>query len=263
MSSADHGLYSYVMDMFPDALKFYWGLRVQGVIHAGAHKGEEQLTYSRLDFGPVTWIEAIPELAEELRSKVSSRDTVLNATLWSRSGEVKVFTVANYSGSSSLFEFETHTKEYPHVVPSRTINILTSTLDDMAFGADKNLLVLDLQGSEYEALQGAKETLKSIDYVISEVNRLPLYRDIKLVKSLDRLLSESGFTRVATRWTRHGWGEALFISNRFLDGGAGKYRRITSGAKILAYWIWLHFVEIPGVFLRQKVRELANPSKAR
>jgi len=244
--------------MHPRVLKLFWGLKVRGVIHAGAHKGEEELTYHDLSFGPVTWIEAIPELAQELSSRISAPSVVLNKTLWSTAGQRKTFHVTNFSGSSSLFELDSHEEEYPHVTPLRKIEVVTSTLDSIDFESDKNLLVLDLQGAEFQALQGGMRTLEKMDYVLSEVNRKPLYRGINLVRSVDSLLSEAGFVRVATRWTRHGWGEALFIQRRILasDTTLG----ISVRARMMAYWLWLHLAEIPVVFFRTALR---SPSRSK
>ena len=239
------------MDMHPRVLTCFWGLKVKGLIHAGAHKGEEASVYSALGFGAVTWIEAIPKLAQELAQVIQPPSTVINAALWSRPNEKMTFNVTSAQGSSSLFDLGEVKDEYPTIVVIEQIEVVTETLDqlnDMA--SEKNLLVLDLQGAEYEALLGATETLKGIQYLITEVNRRELYKGIKLVADLDKLLSESNFIRVATRWTRHGWGEALYV--RFPDSASNRLRKIWLHLRIYIYWCWLHFVEIPLVYLRRK-----------
>jgi FkbM family methyltransferase len=239
------------MDMHPRVLTCFWGLKVKGLIHAGAHKGEEASVYSALGFGAVTWIEAIPKLAQELAQVIQLPSTVINAALWSRPNEKMTFNVTSAQGSSSLFDLGEVKDEYPTIVVMEQIEVVTETLDqlnDMA--SEKNLLVLDLQGAEYEALLGATETLKGIQYLITEVNRRELYKGIKLVADLDKLLSESNFIRVATRWTRHGWGEALYV--RVPDSASNRLRKIWLHLRIYIYWCWLHFVEIPLVYLRRK-----------
>ncbi len=237
--------------MHPRVLTCFWGLKVKGLIHAGAHKGEEASVYSALGFGAVTWIEAIPKLAQELAQVIQPPSTVINAALWSRPNEKMTFNVTSAQGSSSLFDLGEVKDEYPTIVVMEQIEVVTETLDqlnDMA--SEKNLLVLDLQGAEYEALLGATETLKGIQYLITEVNRRELYKGIKLVADLDKLLSESNFIRVATRWTRHGWGEALYI--RVPDSASSWLAKIWLHLRIYIYWCWLHFVEIPLVYLRRK-----------
>ena len=239
------------MDMHPKVLTLFWGLKVKGLIHAGAHKGEEASIYSALGFGAVTWIEAIPNLARELAEVIEPPSKVINATLWSSPDKIMTFNVASSSGSSSLFDLKEHKIEYPEIEMLEEIEVKTQTLDQLnVSGSDNNLLVLDLQGAEYEAIVGAKQTLSGINWVIAEVNRKELYEGIKLVADLDELLKTNRFIRVATRWTRHGWGEALYIrsplSNAQVSG------KIWLGLKICIYWLWLHLLEIPLVYLRNK-----------
>jgi len=239
------------MDMHPRVLKIFWGLKVSGLIHAGAHKGEEAYVYKSLGFGAVTWIEAIPKLAEELAEVIELPSIVINATLWSSSNQKMTFKVATSSGSSSLFELKDHKIEYPQIEVLEEIEVNTQTLDQLnVFGPEKNLLVLDLQGAEYEALLGAKRTLAGLNYVITEVNRRELYKGIKLVNDLDKLLKDNGFIRVATRWTRHGWGEALYL--RLPYSSYGRLSNVWLQLKICIYWLWLHIVEIPLVYIRNK-----------
>ena len=236
--------------MHPRILSWFWRLEVKGVIHAGAHQGEEESTYASLGFGAVTWIEAIPKLAQNLDEVISPPSRVINATLWSTPDEKMTFTVTSSSGSSSLFELHEHKSEYPDIVVQEKIEVTTDTLDRLELdGPEVNLLVLDLQGAEYQALLGATKTLETIDYVIAEVNRKELYKGIKLVSEIDSILSRNEFMRVATRWTRHGWGEALYIrtsAKRLL------VKRILLRIKVLDFWLWLHLIEIPLVFIRSK-----------
>jgi FkbM family methyltransferase len=244
------GILQY-MDMHPRILKLFWGLKVSGLIHAGAHKGEEASVYKSLGFGTVTWIEAIPKLAEELAAVIEPPSKVINATLWSSSNQKMTFKVATSSGSSSLFELKEHKIEYPQIEVLEEIEVSTQTLDQLnVAGPEKNLLVLDLQGAEYDALLGAKRTLAGLNYIICEVNRRELYKGIKLVDDLDKLLKDDEFIRVATRWTRHGWGEALYL--RVPYSTFGRLSNVWLQFKIFLYWLWLHIVEIPLVYIRSK-----------
>ena len=240
------------MDMHPRVLILFWGLKVKGLIHAGAHKGEEASVYAALGFGAVTWIEAIPKLAQELAEVIKPPSKVINATLWSSADKIMTFKVTSSSGSSSLFDLKDHKIEYPQIDVVEEIEVKTQTMDQLKVsGPDKNLLVLDLQGAEYEALVGAKQTLSGVQYVITEVNRRELYEGIRLVNDLDDLLKTDEFIRVATRWTRHGWGEALYI--RSPKSSNQESSKIWLGLKISIYWLWLHILEIPLVYLRSKL----------
>lgn len=240
------------MDMHPSALTKFWGMKIDGVIHAGAHKGEEASLYSGLGFGPVTWIEAIPKLAMELSERVKYPSEVINATLWCRANERMTFKITSSTGSSSLFELLEHKSEYPQILVEEEIEVSTTTLDLLNLGSEKNLLVLDLQGAEYEALIGAETTLTKIDYILIEVNRAQLYKGIKLVGDLDTLLRKSSFVRVATRWTRFGWGEALYV--RVPRNQTQKFVSFGLSLKKFVFWCWLHFIEIPVVYIRGRLK---------
>jgi FkbM family methyltransferase len=240
--------------MHPGALKLFWKLRVTGTIHAGAHRGEEISTYQRYKFDPVTWIEAIPELAHDLSARTSAPNRVICATLWSKSGQEKNFTVANTSGASSLFELGTAAIDYPHIKTERIFSVVTTTLDELDLDDGKNMLVLDLQGAEYQALQGGLKVLEKIDYIVCEVNRIEVYRGIMLISQIDQLLGSQGFKRVATRWTRQGWGEALFIGSGLQP--SGPLASVWFDLKTKIYWLWLHIIEIPLVYVRSAIAKI-------
>lgn len=242
-----------MMDMHPWPLTRFWRLKISGTIHAGAHKGEEGPVYKKYSFGPVVWIEAIPELAQQLKMQISYPDIVVNATLWSEAGKNLSLKISSSTGSSSVFDFADHIVEHPEVYKEREIPVVTTTIDKLELDKKHNLIVLDLQGAEYEALQGAVDTLAHIAYVICEVNRKELYKGIHLVCDIDDLLNGFGFVRVATRWTRYGWGEALFIKSGLLGTGALSSLRLE--ARKMVFSFWLKLFEIPIVYLRSKVRQ--------
>lgn len=238
--------------MHPWPLTKFWRLNIRGTIHAGAHMGEETAVYEKYKFGPIIWIEAIPELAEQLRLKVNHPDSVINATLWSSPGETLSLKITNFTGSSSVFDLAHHLVAHPQVSKERELLVTTTTIDNLALVGKTNLLVLDLQGAEYQAIQGSTNTIKNLDYVVSEVNRKELYKGIRLIHDFDKLLDAFDFERVATRWTRFGWGEALFIRRDLL--GRGKLSKLTLFSKKSIYWFWLNLFEIPIVFFRDRIR---------
>jgi hypothetical protein len=73
---------------------------------------------------------------------------------------------------------------------------------------------MDIQGAELLALQGAVETLQSIDAINTEINYEELYEGCALVHQLDDFLAHQGFTRVATVTPYHpSWGDAFYVRN--------------------------------------------------
>ena len=67
------------------------------------------------------------------------------------------------------------------------------------------------QGAELKALKGAKNLLKNVRAVYSEVNREELYAGCALIEEVDEFLKEFGFIRTDTKFTEFGWGDALYL----------------------------------------------------
>jgi hypothetical protein len=67
----------------------------------------------------------------------------------------------------------------------------------------------DIQGAELLALKGGKDSLQHVDCLYLEVNDREVYIGCARVEEIDRFLSD--FTRVWTRITPHGWGDALYV----------------------------------------------------
>jgi hypothetical protein len=59
------------------------------------------------------------------------------------------------------------------------------------------------------ALKGMPKTLKSIEYIYTEVNKEKLYKDCCLIEEIDTFLID--FERKITDWTPFGWGDALYV----------------------------------------------------
>jgi FkbM family methyltransferase len=214
------------------------GLAVTGVIHAGAHLGQEAELYRSCGIDEVLWIEANPDRIDELRANVERfGHRVAWACLAATSGDVVVFNVAdsasgdNRGMSSSVLPFGAHLQRYPDVRYVSHIELPTSTLDEVVAehaATSSNLLVLDVQGYELHVLHGAAETLRHTDCVYSEINVDELYRGGALLPELGGFLAERGFARVATRMhgSQHpderdgerwyGWGEAVWVRSSYL-----------------------------------------------
>ena len=213
-------------------------LAVTGVIHAGAHFGQEAELYRSCGIDEVLWIEANPQMIDELRANVERfGQRVASACLAPMSGDVVLFNVAesasgdNRGMSSSVLPFAAHLQRYPHVRYVSQIELTTSTLDAVVAehaATRSNLLVLDVQGYELHVLQGAAETLGHTDCIYSEINVDELYGGGALLPDLDSFLAERGLTRVAIRMhgSQHpderdgerwyGWGEAVWVRASYL-----------------------------------------------
>lgn len=191
------------------------------IIHAGAHFAEERENYRERGFEPVYWIEALPEIARTCALNLMDYpyQHIFTAVLSDSYGEhIKFYIAGTESSSSSLLIPHLIEASHPDVTLSKEIELTTTTLDEMfgtsSFGNFETYgLVMDLQGAELKALQGARSLLPRISFILSEVSTRQLYRKSVAFKGLTKALDDLGFTLHASELNRAtGWGEALYIN---------------------------------------------------
>lgn len=196
-------------------------VKLKGCLHIGAHDCEEIEYYKNwgIILNDIVWIDAIDMKVNEARSR--GIPNVYNAVITDKDNDDIVFNIANNVQSSSIFELGTHLVEHPYVnyvgkchMKSKTIDTFMSenNLDRTKY----NLWSFDIQGAELLALKGGKECLKYVDVIILEVNEKQLYKECCLVGEIDVFLSEYNFKRVHTLMTPHGWGDAIYILNKYI-----------------------------------------------
>jgi FkbM family methyltransferase len=198
-----------------------FGIQPKRVLHVGGHLGEEHEDMSAYGWGKdgVFWVESQEDLCGEMRRKfANSNNTVISATVWSKSGVRMIFHENLNSQSSSLYQLGTHKDSYPEFIEINEREVITSTLDsleEIPRGID--FMNLDVQGAELEALKGASSILEEIQWIYTEVNRNYVYKSCPLVEEVDEFLKTKGFKRVATRWSfgEH-WGDALYGRKPYL-----------------------------------------------
>ena len=199
------------------------GATIGNVLHVGAHRGEEVAQYLKYGAHRITLIEQDPTLAALLSQEYSDdeRVTVIEATIGEVSGVETELWLATNGQSSSIFEPELHLIEHPDVAFFEPENRQLTRLDDL-IGSDEaiDLLNLDIQGAELAAIKSLGDNISSVSIIYSEINRKPLYRGIPLVADIDEYLEKCGFTRCATAWSSHGWGDAIYLNRRTFNFGA-------------------------------------------
>ena len=189
---------------------------ISGVLHIGAHDCEELRVYTNwgVSSNNIIWIDAISEKVEEAKSR--GIPNVYRAVITDKDDAAVTFNISNNVQSSSILNLKTHLQEHPHIHYVRSTQETTVTID--TFFKRNNLdpakysfWNLDIQGAELLALTGAPESIAYATAMYLEVNEKELYENCALVGELDTFLSKHGFTRVQTRMTDHGWGDALYI----------------------------------------------------
>jgi FkbM family methyltransferase len=193
-----------------------------GILHVGAHLGEERSEYIANQWGRiggVVWIEAQSDLCDQLKRNFDDSfpfETVINALAWNEDGRKKDFFIANNTQSSSLLKFGTHSELYPSIKTVKAIDLETSRLDSLLAEHSSlqqfDFVNLDVQGAELETLVGMGELLKQVRWIYSEVNFDEVYENCAKVKEIDEFLLKIGFKRLLTKKSaRGGWGDALYV----------------------------------------------------
>jgi FkbM family methyltransferase len=205
-----------LLDLFK--LKEKYDLKIKGVLHIGAHFGQELQTYESLNIENIMFFEPLPHTFEKLKLNTQNKGknvVLINTALGNKIGEIDMYVeTANQGQSSSILEPSIHLKQYPHIQFNNKITVPITKLDE--FIIDKNyynFINLDVQGYELEVLKGGSEFLKHIDYIMTEVNRDEVYKNCPMVEDLDDFLKTYGFERVETTWDGVTWGDAFYIKN--------------------------------------------------
>ena len=190
----------------------------RGIIHIGAHDGEEITLYQALGTERVLFVEANPTVFERLKANIAGHRNVqaVNCAIGNYDGTVNL-RVTSFDQSSSILPLKRHQEIYPYIQETHQISVQSRTLDTLLQEleinpAEFNFLIIDIQGAELLALQGALTVLKHIEAIITEVNYEELYEGCALIDQLDEFLDKQGFERVATATPFHpSWGDAFYV----------------------------------------------------
>jgi FkbM family methyltransferase len=199
------------MNLFEILYKISEG-NLKGVIHVGAHWGQEDPIYRSMNIKNVLFYEPLPHVFNVLKNNVGDSE-IRNKALGNTSGKIEMFLeTANYSQSSSILKPKKHLEQYPEIAFNEKILVDINRFDDE--GLDKNkydFLNIDTQGYELEVLKGATETLKNIKYIMCEVNFVEMYEECAQIDDLDEFLKEYGFSKYAVETVMPTWGNALYV----------------------------------------------------
>jgi len=187
----------------------------KGIIHIGAHLGEEAETYEKMGFENVMWLEANPELCKQLKENVSQYGHYVYNYLLSDSDseDVDFFITNNEGHSSSMFalgdtlvksgmnvtkKFKLESARFDTFCKKNNINI-----------ADYNCLNIDVQGAELKVLSGFGHLLNKFDYIITEISLRRVYKGSVLFHELNNFFLKNGFIKISTSAIGD-MGEALY-----------------------------------------------------
>ena len=202
----------------------YWGplayidkynLKIHGIIHIGAHFAGEVEHYMVHNLRNIVFFEPLEDNFIKLLENISGLDANISAhqvALGNQNGKVSINISTNNKASSSILKPKLHLDLYPEVEFYEQEEVEMKKLDDYSY-TNYNMLVIDVQGYEFEVLKGSSLTLDHIDYIFTEVNHDEVYENNANINDLDSFLSCWNFKRVETTWEGGVWGDALYIKN--------------------------------------------------
>ena len=192
-----------------------YSISVTGVIHVCGHIGQEMETYKKNNVGNLIVFEPQKVPFQKLTDVVNSigfdNITLINKALGNSCATVEM--TCNDDGlCSSILNPKHVLEQYPNIIFDRKETVEMVTMDSViGENHNYNFLNMDTQGYELEVLKGAKNTLKTIDFVYTEVNNTEVYENNALIEDIDNFLKEYNMVRVETDWMGGTWGDAFYI----------------------------------------------------
>ena len=196
-----------------EILKEKYNLNIKGVLHIGAHFGQEYSTYEKMGIKNTMFFEPLPHTFEKLKENIGGKAILVNTALGNMFGEIEMNVESvNQGQSSSILEPLIHLKQYPHIQFTDKVKVKITKLDEFIEEKNNfNMINIDVQGYELEVFKGGQSFLHHIDYIMTEVNRDEVYKNCPKIEELDSYLKNYGFNRVETTWDGGTWGDAFYI----------------------------------------------------
>lgn len=204
-----NGLKPYLLDFFL--------LQSQGVLHVGAHTGQEASFYSRFNL-PVIWVEGNPAVFDELKNNVSvfGQRAVLALISENDKERVPFYLTSNNSESASLFPLaEKHA--WMKLENTGSVSLETRRLDKLFSESEIqkfDFWVIDVQGSELQVIRSAGKFLQNFcHFALIEVSTDKFYFGGSSWSDVVKEMNRQGFVQLWNPSSAH--EEILFVNSQF------------------------------------------------
>ncbi len=202
-------------------------IQLNGVIHVGAHRGEEINEYGDLGAKTVIWVEANPEVFDEMCIMLTNAEANIDSHAFQYAASTEDHGTAEFNryygpdaghlvgnkGCSSLLKAEGRFEEwYKDTIEVETITIDT-LLEEEGFNVeDFQLLNMDVQGAELMVLNGSEKVLDNVKWITTEATwEDPDYIDNVMYDELKSFLESKGFVETQIIPHAENWGDVLFV----------------------------------------------------
>lgn len=194
------------------------------IIDGGASTGTSSTRFIR-DYPQATIhaFEPIPASVAQLQQRFADQpDVIVYPNALGAENKTTTFNVLKHHTSSSIL-VPTRTNDHYHpgaMDITQQIEVAMVRLDSL-FNDPVDLLKLDLQGYELEALKGCGDWIKQIKIITTEVEFVPLYKGQPLFSDIEIYLRNQGFflLNLYELWTQTDGqltaGDAVFLNQRY------------------------------------------------
>ena len=197
---------AWTFDLFPEAITEL-GITPAGILHVGAHRGEEVPIYRKAGFERITLVEPDPDNAAYLRAELPDV-AVVESAVGPNVGQAEFHRAANTVFSGLRADAGQPTTE--------TFTVDVRHLCDVQAEHPANVLVVDTQGTELEVLGTAD--LSGVDLVIVETQELSRQMYAAFWPDAVEALGKVGFVP-AIRWEHEQhFADSLFVRAPATDG---------------------------------------------
>ncbi len=189
------------------------------ILDCGANAGQMATGFRHLyPRAEIFCFEPVKAVFEQLRGRACEmRIHPVHKAVGDRDGKAKINLTASAEANSLLgFQEGNPCAQWTKIIGSEEIEICTLDrwCEENGIAAERvDLVKLDVQGAELQALYGARKLLEKARMVLVEVSFVPMYKDSPLFGDVDAFMLECGYTRRALYPSDQprNWGDALYV----------------------------------------------------
>ena len=202
---------------FPDLCQHH-NITPRGIILIGAYDGKTLKRLNLPNTVKILVIDANQGAVERLQENFANSPNiqVVQAAIANHNDTVTLH-LTSLESSSSILPWKQYSEIYPNIKEIQQLTLSSHTLDTLLeelnlSPSDFNILILDIQGAELLALEGATQLLNNLDAIYTNVHYQELFEGGALAEEVNQFLTDYQFDIVAEDTPYHpAWGEAFYV----------------------------------------------------